>query len=76
MGPKDGDELNLVEKGKNYGWPYVSEGKHYNDAEIPDHPQQPQFRKPDYTWVPPLLHRRKIKDWKGKALLGGLSSEA
>jgi aldose sugar dehydrogenase len=83
MGPKDGDELNLVEKGKNYGWPYVSEGKHYNDAEIPDHSQQPEFRKPDYTWVPAISPAGllfytgdKIKDWKGKALLGGLSSEA
>ncbi len=83
MGPKGGDELNRIEKGKNYGWPLVSEGKHYNDADIPDHSEQPEFRKPDYAWVPAISPAGlifytgdKIKNWKGKALLGGLSSEA
>lgn len=83
MGPKDGDELNRIEKGKDYGWPQVSEGKHYNDVDIPDHSDKPEFRKPDYAWVPAISPAGlifytgdKIKDWKGKALLGGLSSEA
>ena len=82
MGPKHGDELNLIEKGKNYGWPEVSDGKHYNDADIPDHAEQPKFRKPDYVWVPAISPTGlifytgdRIKDWKGKAILGGLSSE-
>ena len=83
MGPKGGDELNLIEKGKDYGWPQVSEGKHYNDMDIPNHSENPAFRKPDYAWVPAISPAGlifytgdKIKDWKGKALLGGLSSEA
>jgi glucose/arabinose dehydrogenase len=83
MGPKDGDELNRIEKGKNYGWPQVSEGKHYNDADIPNHSEKPEFRQPDYAWVPAISPAGlifytgdKIKDWKGKALLGGLSSKA
>ena len=83
MGPKGGDELNLIAKGKNYGWPMVSEGKHYNDADIPNHSQKPEFRTPDFAWVPSISPAGlifytgdKIKDWKGKALLGGLSSEA
>jgi glucose/arabinose dehydrogenase len=83
MGPKDGDELNLIEKGKNYGWPQVSEGKHYNDVDIPDHSEKPEFRKPHQAWVPAISPAGlvfytgdKIKDWKGKAILGGLSSEA
>jgi aldose sugar dehydrogenase len=83
MGPKGGDELNLIEKGKDYGWPQVSEGKHYNDMDIPNHSEKPAFRKPDYAWVPAIspaglifYSGDKIKDWKGKALLGGLSSEA
>jgi aldose sugar dehydrogenase len=83
MGPKHGDELNLIEKGKNYGWPEVSDGKHYNDADIPDHAEQPKFRRPDYVWVPAISPAGlifytgdRIKDWKGKAILGGLSSEA
>jgi glucose/arabinose dehydrogenase len=83
MGPKDGDELNLIVEGQNYGWPQVSEGKHYNDADIPNHSEKPELRKPDYAWVPAISPAGlifytgdKIKDWKGKALLGGLSSEA
>ena len=83
MGPKGGDELNLIEKGKDYGWPQVSEGKHYTDMDIPNHSEKPAFRKPDYAWVPAIspaglifYSGDKIKDWKGKALLGGLSSEA
>ena len=83
MGPKGGDELNLIEKGKDCGWPQVSEGKHYNDMDIPNHSEKPAFRKPDYAWVPAISPAGlifytgdKIKDWKGKALLGGLSSEA
>jgi glucose/arabinose dehydrogenase len=46
MGPKGGDELNVVEAGKNYGWPAVSEGVHYNDAAIPKHATQPAFAAP------------------------------
>jgi glucose/arabinose dehydrogenase len=83
MGPKGGDELNRIEKGKNFGWPQVSEGKHYNDADIPNHSEQSDFRKPDYAWVPSISPAGlvfytgdKIKDWKGKALMGSLSSEA
>jgi glucose/arabinose dehydrogenase len=83
MGPKGGDELNLIEKGQNYGWPQVSEGKHYNDVDIPDHSEKPEFRKPHQAWVPAISPAGlvfytgdKIKDWKGKAILGGLSSEA
>jgi aldose sugar dehydrogenase len=81
MGPKGGDELNLIEKGMNYGWPVVSEGTHYNDVDIPN--PAPEFRKPDFAWVPSISPAGlifytgdKFEDWKGKALLGGLSSEA
>ena len=36
MGPRHGDELNLIVAGENYGWPIVSEGNHYSGARIPD----------------------------------------
>lgn len=83
MGPKHGDELNLIEKSENYGWPVTSDGKHYNDAYIPDHSARTEFAKPKYAWVPAISPAGlvfytgdKIKDWKGKAILGGLSSKA
>ena len=54
MGPKDGDELNLIEKGANYGWPVVSEGTHYSGTEIPSHDTRPEFNPPKVAWVPTI----------------------
>ena len=61
----------------------VSWYKHYDDAVIPNHAEKPEFRKPDIAWVPSISPAGlifytgdKIKDWKDKAILGGLSSEA
>jgi aldose sugar dehydrogenase len=83
MGPKGGDEVNLIEKGKNYGWPIVSEGSHYNDVPIPHHVEKPDFVPPLKFWNPSISPSGlifytgdKFKDLKRKALLGGLSSEA
>ena len=44
MGPKGGDELNLVQRGKNYGYPIVSNGDHYDGKDIPDHPHPARIR--------------------------------
>ena len=52
MGPAGGDELNLIERGENYGYPIVSDGDHYNGADIPDHDTRPEFRAPVVTWTP------------------------
>ena len=83
MGPKGGDEVNIIEKGKNYGWPIVSEGSHYNDAPIPHHAEKPDFTPPLKFWNPSISPSGlifytgdKFKDLKRKAFLGGLSSEA
>jgi glucose/arabinose dehydrogenase len=83
MGPKGGDELNVVEAGKNYGWPVVSEGVHYNDAAIPKHATQPAFAAPLKAWSPVISPSGmtfytgdKFPGWKGSVLLGGLSSKA
>ena len=83
MGPKGGDEVNIIEKGKNYGWPIVSEGSHYNDVPIPHHAEKAEFTPPLKFWNPAIspsgltfYTADKFKDLKGKALLGGLSSEA
>lgn len=83
MGPKGGDEVNIVVRGRNYGWPKVSQGMHYDDQPIPDHKTKPEFATPAYSWNPSISPAGfifytgdKHPAWKGKALLGGLSSEA
>ena len=83
MGPRHGDELNLVEPGKNYGWPVVSYGDHYSGAAIPDHDTRPEFEQPKAWWVPAIspagltiYSGDLFPAWKGDALIGGLSSRA
>jgi glucose/arabinose dehydrogenase len=83
MGPKGGDELNIIEPGRNYGWPVVSNGSNYNDSDIPDHPTHPEFEAPARTWTPvispsgALFYSGKLfPGWKGNAFVGGLSSKA
>lgn len=83
MGPKGGDELNVIERGKNYGWPLVSEGDHYDDAPIPRHSTKPQFAAPLRSWNPSISPSGLIfytgdvfAGWRGNVLLGGLSSQA
>jgi len=83
MGPKGGDELNAIEPGKNYGWPLVCEGKHYNDQAIPKHATRPEFTPPLVAWNPVISPSGMIfyngsmfPAWKSHALIGGLSSRA
>ena len=83
MGPRHGDELNLIVRGQNYGYPVVSNGDHYDGREIPDHPTRPEFAAPAAYWVPAIspagldiYNGALFADWKGNALIGGLSSEA
>jgi glucose/arabinose dehydrogenase len=83
MGPQGGDELNLIEKGGNYGWPIVSNGDHYDVRNIPDHATRPEFKPPAVTWNPVISPSSLIfysgamfPAWRGSALIGGLSSEA
>lgn len=83
MGPKGGDELNLIERGKNYGYPIVSNGDHYDGRDIPDHPTRPEFEAPKVSWNPVispaglLIYSGKaFPDWQGDAFIGGLSSKS
>lgn len=81
MGPKNGDEFNLIERGKNYGYPIVSNGSHYDGRDIPDHPTRPEFAAPKITWngVSPasliIYSGRMFPQWRGDAFLGGLSGK-
>ena len=82
MGPKGGDELNLVVAGKNYGWPLASNGSHYDGGEIPDHRAGDGFEAPKAWWsgISPggllIYSGDKYAAWKGDALIPALSGEA
>ena len=83
MGPRHGDELNLIVVGENYGWPIVSEGNHYSGVKIPVHETRPEFMTPKLYWVPTVAPSGLIfyegdefSDWKGNAFIGGLKSKA
>ena len=83
MGPSGGDELNLIERGANYGYPLVSNGNHYDGRDIPDHGTRPEFAAPAVTWNPVIspgsltfYGGNLFSDWRGNALVAGLSSQA
>jgi aldose sugar dehydrogenase len=80
MGPRGGDELNLIERGKNYGWPVVSEGMNYDRVPIPPHATHPEFAPPKLFWVPSISPTSLLiytgnmfPEWKGSGLIGTLT---
>ena len=83
-GPSGGDELNLIEKGKNYGWPVVSYGMNYNKVPIPSHDTHPEFTKPVLYWVPVIapgnlmFYRgaNAFPQWNGSGFVSGLGSHS
>lgn len=82
MGPAGGDEVNLVKKGANYGYPKVSNGNHYDGRDIPDHKAGDGFEAPKVFWDPVISPAGLIiysgdmfPDWKGNAFIGGLSAK-
>ena len=82
MGPLGGDELNVIQKGGNYGWPVVSNGDNYDKSVIPDHGTRKDFIAPIKTWTPVIspsggqFYQGSLFPWKGDMLVGGLSSMA
>lgn len=83
MGPLGGDELNLVVRGRDYGWPSVSNGDNYSGSHIPDHATKEAFEKGKHAWTPVISPSGFIfytgslfPGWRGNAIVGGLSSKA
>ena len=78
-GPKGGDEINIIKKGANYGWPVVTYGIDYDGTTISTETQKPGIENPIYYWLPSIapsgmafVTSDKYPDWKGHLLVGSL----
>jgi aldose sugar dehydrogenase len=83
MGPRGGDELNLVKAKADYGYPTVSNGNHYSGGNIPDHAPGDGFEAPKVWWNPSISPGSLMiysgdlfPKWKGDAFIGALGGEA
>ena len=83
MGPMGGDELNLIERGRNYGWPLVSYGDNYDGKPIPRPATKPDLAEPVLYWNPVIapsgfgFYRGALfSQWRGSALVGSLATQS
>jgi glucose/arabinose dehydrogenase len=83
MGPQGGDELNLIRRGKDYGWPTIGYGEDYSGKPIHSRTQAPGMEQPVYYWDPviapsglTIYDGSLFPEWRGNLLIGGLASRA
>jgi glucose/arabinose dehydrogenase len=83
FGPRGGDEINIPEPGRNYGWPLVSWGKHYSGEDIPDPSTRPDLAQSIYHWTPSISPSGiafytgdVFPSWRGNLLVAALTSKA
>jgi aldose sugar dehydrogenase len=83
MGPANGDEVNLIKPGTNYGYPNVSNGDHYDGRDIPDHAPGDGYAAPKVYWNPGIapagmmIYKGSLfKNWTGDAFIGALGGQA
>ncbi|MFY8299068.1 PQQ-dependent sugar dehydrogenase [Pseudoalteromonas sp. SS15] len=81
-GPRGGDELNLITKGTNYGWPKVTYGMNYNGTPITPHTDLPGMQLPVHQWTPSIAVAgmnfytgNKFKHWQGDLFVGSLAKK-
>lgn len=82
-GPKGGDELNIIEPGKNYGWPTITYGINYDGTIITDETEAPGLEQPAVKWVPSIapsgmtiVQTAGFEDWSGDLLIGAMDGPA
>ena len=82
-GPRGGDDINVVGKGLNYGWPVITHGMNYNGTPITDETHREGMEQPKLHWTPSIAvagidfyEGDAFPAWTGKLLAGGLASEA
>lgn len=81
-GPQGGDELNLDEAGKNYGWPIITYGENYGGGKIGIGTHQEGMEQPLYKWVPSIATAGFIfytgdqfPSWRGNLLMTSLRAQ-
>jgi glucose/arabinose dehydrogenase len=81
-GPKGGDEINIISKGVNYGWPTYSIGINYNGTTVSNDHKAEGIKEPIFTWTPSIgvcgitfINSDNFKSWKGNFLATGLAGQ-
>ena len=78
-GPRGGDEINIIKKDKNYGWPIITSGEEYFGGKIGEGSYSPKYESPLWTWIPSIApsgmafyNRNMFENFKGHLLIGSL----